>query len=45
MNKLIVFSIFLGMVVSCPNDEKCASCEDKKCLLCYESFSNDLGLC
>jgi hypothetical protein len=47
MSKLIILlSIFLNVMISCPeNDQRCVSCYEKDCRICYDSFLDASKTC
>ena len=47
MNKYLTILLLITttLTTNCPNDERCASCVQNKCVVCYDSYLNQNGLC
>lgn len=46
MLKIVTLFIAISLINNCPNsDTRCASCNGSRCNVCYDSFTDDKGLC
>lgn len=45
LKNLTIISILAFLTISCPNDQRCGSCQGNKCVVCYDSYLTQKGTC